>query len=395
MLRPSSLQPKLFCLLLSAKGEACLAPTLALCPRPSYQNPLPFPYTQRRTMNLKTLPLFLLLTLMTAHAKTTLNTFTPQSFQSSTLKQVQASPVLKLSGKAMNGTLESAEITVPEFDTLILSWNGRAPVGSQITLEARVFTQGHWSRYYTLGIWSEDDRVRKSVNGQKDADARVLTDTLKLSAKGSKYQYRVTLQSSASNLTPELRNVTVMTSSASKMPAYTPNKTVWGKVLDVPVRSQMIYPNGGEAWCSPTSTSMVMKYYGLDLTVPEAARKTFDPVYDGSGNWVFNTALAGQYGLNAYVTRLEHLGEAENWIAQGVPVIISVGWKKGELPNAPLPQSAGHLMVVVGFDKSGNVVVNDPAGKDNTQVRRTYQRATLEKLWVEHSGGTAYIIQKP
>ncbi|GEM46420.1 peptidase C39 family protein [Deinococcus cellulosilyticus] len=346
-------------------------------------------------MNLKILSVLVLLTTMTATAKTTLQTFSSEAFQTSKLQQVTAGPVVRLSPAQKTGTLESAEIAVPAFDTLILSWNAKAPVGTQVRLEARVFTAGHWSRYYTLGIWSEDEKVRQSVNGQKDSDGRVLTDTLKLTSQGTKYQYRVTFQSSKAGASPELRNISVMTSSASKPGAYTPNKTVWGKVLDVPLRSQMIYPDGGEAWCSPTSTSMVMKYYGIDLSVPEAAQKTYDPAYDGTGNWVFNTALAGSHGLNAYVTRLEHLGEAEQWISKNVPVIISMGWKKGELPGAPLPQSSGHLMVIVGFDKNGNVVMNDPAGKDDTQVRRTYNRAILEKLWLEHSGGTAYIIQKP
>ncbi|GGJ25981.1 peptidase C39 family protein [Deinococcus roseus] len=352
-----------------------------------------------KSRSLSLLFLFFLL-FMTAHARTTLQTFNAEALQQGSLKQLSAGPTLKLAAGQTTGTLESAEVSVPDFDTLILSWNGRSPVGTQMLLEARVYMDDHWSRYFVLGIWSEDDKVRRSVNGQQDADAKVLTDTLKLSKKGSKYQYRVTLQSNSTGqsnkagLTPELRNITVMTSAETKPATYPPNKTVWGKVLDVPGRSQAIYPEG-VLWCSPASISMMLKYYGVDLSVRDAARKTHDPGYGGSGNWVFNMAVVGGYGLNAHVTRLENLGEVEKWIAKGVPVVISAAWKRGELPHAFLPQSPGHLMVVIGFDRNGNVVVNDPAGKDDTHVRITYDRAILEKLWLQHSGGMAYIIQKP
>jgi hypothetical protein len=59
----------------------------------------------------------------------------------------------------------------------------------------------------------------------------------------------------------------------------------------------MIYPNGGNVWCSPTSTSMVLayldKYTGdCEPRVRAAVDAVFDWVYDGHGNWPFNTAYA-------------------------------------------------------------------------------------------------------
>ncbi len=51
-----------------------------------------------------------------------------------------------------------------------------------------------------------------------------------------------------------------------------------GVVLDVPRYSQMMhrgdypeYGGGGEAWCSPTSTSMVLGYYDA-LPTPRGVR---------------------------------------------------------------------------------------------------------------------------
>ena len=87
-----------------------------------------------------------------------------------------------------------------------------------------------------------------------------------------------------------------------------------GIELAVPSYAQSIhggeypqYGGGGAAWCSPTSTAMVMEYWGLgpsaadlawvdpalaDPCVDHAARFTFDAAYDGTGNWPFNTAYA-------------------------------------------------------------------------------------------------------
>jgi hypothetical protein len=50
--------------------------------------------------------------------------------------------------------------------------------------------------------------------------------------------------------------------------------------------------------------------------------------------------------------------------------------------------------VIVGFTPDGNVVVNDPAANPNLgqSVRRVYDRGQLEGLWLEHSGGTVYLI---
>jgi hypothetical protein len=77
-----------------------------------------------------------------------------------------------------------------------------------------------------------------------------------------------------------------------------------------------------------------------------------------------------------------------------VPVVISIAWKKSELSGAAVQSSNGHLVVVVGFDASGNPIVNDPAAASDADVKRTYFRSELEAVWLENSGGTAYVIKQ-
>ena len=86
------------------------------------------------------------------------------------------------------------------------------------------------------------------------------------------------------------------------------------------------------------------------------------------------------------------MDEIERWVSQGVPVIFSFSWNKGELTGAAIPSSNGHLAVVVGFDLQGNPIVNDPAAATDQEVQRTYLRSELEALWLASSGGTVYLI---
>jgi hypothetical protein len=127
----------------------------------------------------------------------------------------------------------------------------------------------------------------------------------------------------------------------------------------------------------------------LDHDVPLVAKAVFDPQWPGTGNWPFNTAFAGSLrGLRAYVTRLSDVSELEDWIAKGMPVIISVSYDtlRGLADRRP---SDGHLVVCVGFTESGDVVVNDPGTAK--EIRRTFLRQNLVAAWAA-SRNTVYLI---
>ncbi len=300
------------------------------------------------------------------------------------------------------GTLESPAFEAAHlFDTVIPSWNAKTPEGTWVQLELRAWREAdaHWTKYYNMGYWASSTETveRSSVSSQGDADGFVATDTLLLygDAAYTKYQYRLTLFTAIPGASPSVSLVSVMTSDSAKEAGgldIASDREAWGKDLNVPMRSQMIYKGGGEVWCSPTSTSMVLAYWGHSVTVPYAADATYDYVYEGNGNWPFNTAWAGTYGLEAYVTRLSSMSQVEEWISAGVPVVISYAFGEGELPGTPIASSAGHIMVVRGFDANGNVIVNDPAAASDAEVNIVYDRKKLEQLWLSHSSGTVYLI---
>lgn len=290
------------------------------------------------------------------------------------------------------------------FFEAIASWNAATPAGTWIETQIRAQFGDRWTKWYNLGVWAADYSTieRHSVNLQSDADGYVAVDTLVLSSKkaaASAFQLKLRLFGESAAVTPSVRNASVaLSTTAGKPGTLAPgDPSRWNRTLAVPECSQMVYLDGGEVWCSPTSTSMVLAYWEqatgpCEPRVRAAVAGVYDWLYDGHGNWPFNTAYAATHNLEGYVTRFTSMAQAEEWIAAGVPVVISYAWKKSDLAGAPIPSSNGHLAVLVGFDAAGNPVVNDPAAANDDAVQRTYDRAELESLWLEHSGGTAYLI---
>ncbi|HET6212814.1 MAG TPA: C39 family peptidase, partial [Micromonosporaceae bacterium] len=181
------------------------------------------------------------------------------------------------------GTYDYATWTAPRVSPgfaaaeVIPSWTADTPGGTWIQVELRGVTEvGTTTKWYVLGRWAADDNqiFRTSVGGQGDADGTVSIDTF-VAASGhgwTAWDLRVTLYRPAgTGQTPTLRSagaVAALLPDPGKIVASTP-ETALGVVLDVPRYSQEIhagqYPQwdgGGEAWCSPTSTSMVVAYWG-------------------------------------------------------------------------------------------------------------------------------------
>lgn len=294
------------------------------------------------------------------------------------------------------------------FTEAIASWNAETPAGSWIEVQIRAQFGTRWSKWYSVGIWASDSSTveRHSVTSQSDTDGYVATDTLVVTNKKvatSAVQLKVRLfRASGSAAIPAVWNASVALSTTPATPSTLApgNPALWNRVLAVTPCSQMVYPDGGEVWCSPTSSSMVVGYWTNDTgpcepRVRAAVSGTYDWYYGGNGNWPFNAAYAAGYTLDGYVARFTSLAQVEPWIAAGVPVVISFAFSNGELTGAPIPSSNGHLSVIVGFDAAGNPVVNDTAAPSDATVRRTYVRSELETVWLRNSGGTVYLMYPP
>ncbi|WP_241999947.1 peptidase C39 family protein [Streptomyces klenkii] len=300
---------------------------------------------------------------------------------------------------------------------VIASWNAHAPAGTWLQTEVRGrYSDGTRTPWYVMGRWTAGDGPgdirRTSVDGQGDGRSSVNTDTLAVGKPATglriaSYELRLTLfRKPGTRLTPTVRRLGVMGSDVPDrftVPASVPGPGA-GHELRVPGYSQEIhkgqypeYDNGGEAWCSPTSSQMALEYWGrkptaadlawvdpayADPQVCHAARFTYDYQYKGCGNWPFNAAYAATYhDMQAVVTRLGSLGDAEKLIRARIPVITSQSFLAAELDGAGYG-TAGHLMCVIGFTAQGDVVVNDPNSPSNAAVRRVYKRRQFETIWL-------------
>ena len=308
-------------------------------------------------------------------------------------------------GSFFVGEATSPEITTTfNYKEAIASWNASTPVGSWVEVQFRAQYGTRWSKWYILGIWAEDYSTirRHSVKLQGDSDGFVAVDTFVSSNKKettNKFQLKFRLFSADGSSSPSVRNASVAysTSAPKRASVSSGDPARWNTLINVPECSQMVYPDGGEVWCSPTSTSMVLGYLNNDTgpcepRVGAAVDGVFDWVYDGHGNWPFNTAYAATFGHEGYVARFTSLAKAEEFVKAGVPVIMSIAWGNGDLTGADLDSTNGHLFVLVGFDASGNPIVNDPASPADATTQRTYLRSELEPLWLQSSGGTVYLI---
>ena len=307
------------------------------------------------------------------------------------------------------------------FEEVIPSWNANTPPGSLVQLELQGATpDGVETGWYVLGLWALDDVAfrRTSLGSQVDEFGSVDTDTFRATKPLVAYRVRLTL-SAAEQGAPTVRMVAAIASTGANASTSTSLPGVTSGVeLAVPAYAQGShageypeYDSGGDSWCSPTSTAMVIAYWGAgpsvadygwvnpgfaDPWVDHAARYTFDHGYAGAGNWPFNTAYAANFGLDAFVTRLRSLREAEQLVSAGIPLVASIAAEPGQLRGFLLPNgTAGHLLVIVGFTPEGNPIVNDPAAVSNATVRRVYDRAQFEQVWLGGSGGVVYVISKP
>nr|WP_145490164.1 MULTISPECIES: peptidase C39 family protein [Streptomyces] len=303
-------------------------------------------------------------------------------------------------------------LTVPATE-VVSSWNAHTPDGTWIQVElSGTYSDGGDTPWYVMGRWAAGDQdiKRTSVDGQSDGRSSVWTDTFAIDDASTglrlvSYRLRLTLyRRPGTRLTPTVWRLGAMGSDIPDrftVPASTPGLA---QELVVPRYSQEIhkgqypqYDSGGEAWCSPTSSQMIVEYWGGRLTadqlswvdpsyadpqVDAAARFTYDYQYEGCGNWPFNAAYAATFaGLQGVVTRLASLTDLETLIAAGIPAMTSQSFLNTELTGAGYGTS-GHLMTVIGFTADGDVIANDPASPGDDAVRRVYRRREFENIWL-------------
>jgi hypothetical protein len=127
--------------------------------------------------------------------------------------------------------------------------------------------------------------------------------------------------------------------------------------------------------------------------VADLAREIFLPELDLYGVWPAAVRAAGRRGVAGYLLRFPDWSAAAWCLEHGMPIIATVRYGAGELTDAAIPETSGHLLVLTGYE-GDEVFVNDPAAPRVDAVGRRYRLDELRRVWLERAG-IGYVLFQP
>jgi peptidase C39-like protein len=164
--------------------------------------------------------------------------------------------------------------------------------------------------------------------------------------------------------------------------------------MRVPAFSQMeADPKLGARICSPTSVAMVLGYWDRVVAPTTIAAEVFHAGLDLYGVWPAAVRAAAARGVAGYLLRFPDWAAARWCLEHDIPIVASVRYAAGELTDAAIAATSGHLLVLVGWD-DGHVLVNDPAAPSAGGVARRYRADELGRAWLARSG-VGYVLFDP
>ena len=158
-----------------------------------------------------------------------------------------------------------------------------------------------------------------------------------------------------------------------------------------PLLSQMQAPDDmRRRICSPTALAMLLQASDPDIDWMDTVARCFDPSTSSYGCWPLAIRCAAAHGRIGAVEALPSWAAVVAVLDAGLPLVASIRFAEGELPNAPLAKTRGHLVTCYGID-GDEVLVNDPAAEGPAAVGRRYDLAAFSRAWLERRGA-AYIL---
>ncbi len=297
--------------------------------------------------------------------------------------------------------------TSPVYETdfpiteVLPSWNVDAPplTGVKFFVRSRDARSSDWSPWLYIGSWGKTLPADK--NNAAFEHGKVKIDYLVLDRPADALQLRAVLQSFEVDgpTRPTIHKLTAVYSGIVKDPGRRDELTEqvsidgpWARTLDVPFVPQSDTPKA--LWsrvCSPTATTMILRYQGSEEPLLDNVLGIYDPETGIFGNWGRAVAYAGQLGYDAHLARVRTWDQVKAYIAQGQPIAISIRFESGTFPSNLMDQTYGHIVVIRGLTEQGHAVMNDGASRARGEGI-IYRSDELARAWLRH-GGIAYIIK--
>lgn len=294
------------------------------------------------------------------------------------------------------------------FNRVVPSWNADCPPGTFVAIELAASPDSGktWTKWLQVARWGDTAAIKAASNeavDKVDDVAKINEDTFEIKqGKADRLRMRVTLRSDRPATTPVVTLVGLAV--ADKTQAAVPDDSrsaAWGKEVQTDFRSQgWEQPDMSYRICGPTSTTMMLTAHGIKLPTADVARTCWDDANGIYGNWPFIAAGASDLmrrnadaipakagkrkAFRSWVSWAPDWKQVEQEVAAGNPVVVSIRFKPGELKNAPIASTAGHLILVKGFTKDGDPIAHDPAAKNASKGRIIYNRQELHRA--RHGG---------
>ncbi len=144
--------------------------------------------------------------------------------------------------------------------------------------------------------------------------------------------------------------------------------------------------------CSPTALTMALDKKSPASNWQATIDACHDPLTNAYGSWPLAIRWAAQVGVLGAVEVADSWQAACHALQQGTTVVCSIRFRKDQLSQAPLAQTAGHLVLLYGIDRD-EVLVCDPAAATHDEVPRRYDLGEFTHAWL-HRRGAAYYFCK-
>ena len=270
------------------------------------------------------------------------------------------------------------------FNEGLPSWNGTAPHdSSSFKVQMRFPLSTGWSPWLTVGFWKAN--IWSNYGSTSYSGGYIDYDNVKLFSYQSSWQFKVIFErKNIKNAPPSLNKLSFFVSDSRTTSSLNYSEIINDNPPQIFIPTDFIYqyavdPIIGPDICSPTSTSMVLKSYDIEVDPYKFAKDNYDPYFKIFGIWPRAVQNAAQYGLVGAVTRYRNWSDTYDVLANNGRIVMSIGE----------PLYSGHLIMLAGFTSSGNPIVHDPA--KNNGYAYVYNKSSLSHSWFD-KGGVAYTL---
>lgn len=286
-----------------------------------------------------------------------------------------------------DGVTDGYVILKPQFSQYLFnhglpSWNGTAPdSSSSFKIQMRFPYGSGWSTWLTAGFWKNN--IWSSYGSTSYGGGYIDYDYVKLNSYRNSWQFKVIMTRTSAELpSPTLHSLSFFVSDNQTTNLIDMTAIVNDNPAAIFIPTTFVYQYGvdpviGPDICSPSTVSMILKSYNIDVDPYQFAVDTRDPYYDMFGIWPRVVQNASEYGLDGAVTRYRTWSEAREVLANGGRIAMSVGQ----------PLYTGHLFMLAGFTADGRPIVHDPAKSNGYSY--VYNKTSISQSWF-NKGGVAY-----